>query len=101
MIPPPRDAGSWPARPPAVYPHNDATDDCRELSVAENATFDYRRDVPARWSPEDLAAQQEFVNWQIADSRWLDWSTPAVALQLVQAAQAQTPVGTVGCTELD
>ena len=56
----------------------------------------YQRDVPARWSPEDLAAQQEFVNWQIADSRWLDWSTPAVALQLVQAAQAQTAVGTVG-----
>jgi hypothetical protein len=48
----------------------------------------YQRDAPVRWSPNDLAAQQEFVG---AD--WLDWSTPAAALQLVQAAAGQTSAG--------
>src|SRR5439155_21367437 len=56
----------------------------------------YQRDVSSRWSSADLAALQEFVNAEIAGRRWLDWSTPAAALQLVQAAQAQTAVGAAG-----
>jgi len=56
----------------------------------------YQRDVSSRWSSADLASQQEFVNTQIAGRHWLDWSTPAAALQLVQAAQAQTAVGAAG-----
>jgi len=54
----------------------------------------YQRDTPVRWSPEDLAAQQAFVGVQIAGGDWLDWSTPAAALPLVQAAAAQTSAGT-------
>src|SRR5437867_12553316 len=50
----------------------------------------YPMDVCARWSPEDLAAQQEFVNAQIAGRSWLDWSSPAETLQLVQASHADT-----------
>src|SRR5438309_11174724 len=60
----------------------------------------YQRDVPARWSPADLAAQREFVNAQIAGRRWLDWSTPAAALQLVQSAFGQTASGTAGKCEV-
>ena len=56
----------------------------------------YQRDVSSRWSSADLAAQQEFVNAQIAGRHWLDWSTPAAAFQLVQAAQARTAVGAAG-----
>ena len=54
----------------------------------------YHRDAPVRWSPNDLAAQQEFVGAQIVGDDWLDWSTPAAALQLVQAAAGQTSADT-------
>ena len=50
----------------------------------------YQRDTPVRWSPNDLAAQQEFVVAQVVGDDWLDWSTPAAALQLVQAPTGQT-----------
>jgi hypothetical protein len=50
----------------------------------------YHRDTPVRWSPNDLAAQQEFVVAQVVGDDWLDWSTPAAALQLVQAPTGQT-----------
>jgi hypothetical protein len=53
----------------------------------------YQRDAPVRWSPNDLAAQQEFVAAQVAGGDWLDWSTPAAALQLVQVAAGQTSAG--------
>src|SRR5437016_9721893 len=53
----------------------------------------YQRDVPVRWSPKDVAAQQEFVNGHVIGCRWLDWSTASVALQLVQDGHAQTPFG--------
>ena len=53
----------------------------------------YRRDAAVRWSPSDLAAQQEFVAAQVVGDDWLDWSTPAAALQLVQAAKAQASAG--------
>jgi len=54
----------------------------------------YQRDAPVRWSSHDLAAQQEFVGAQVVGGDWLDWSTPAAALQLVQAAAGQTSAGT-------
>jgi hypothetical protein len=54
----------------------------------------YQRDVASRWSPDDLAAQREFVNTHVAGRHWLDWSTPAAVLQLVQASHAQTSLGT-------
>ena len=54
----------------------------------------YQRDVPVRWSSGDLAAQQNFVCAQAAMDDWLDWSTPAAALQLVQATAGQTAPGT-------
>ena len=50
----------------------------------------YQRDAPVRWSPDDLAAQQQFVNAQVAGNDWLDWSTPDAALQLFQAFAGQT-----------
>src|SRR2546428_698027 len=53
----------------------------------------YPMDGYARWSAEDLAAQQEFVNAQIAGRSWLDWSSPAATLHLVQASHAHTSVG--------
>jgi len=54
----------------------------------------YQRDTPVRWSAQDLAAQREFVNARLGAREWLDWSTPAAMLQLVQASHAQTSVGT-------
>jgi hypothetical protein len=54
----------------------------------------YQRDTPLRWSPADLAAQQHFVNVQVAGDNWLDWSTPSAAWQLAQASHAQVPVAT-------
>jgi len=62
---------------------------------AASAEFleNYQRDAPVRWSPEDLAAQQKFVNRQVAGRDWLDWSTPAAALQLVQAWQRRISAG--------
>ena len=53
----------------------------------------YRRDAAVRWSPSDLAAQREFVGAQVGGDDWLDWSTPAAALQLVQDAAGQTTAG--------
>lgn len=44
----------------------------------------YPHDANRRWSADDLAAQQEFVNGQLAGRRWLDWSTESAALQLWQ-----------------
>jgi len=63
---------------------------------ASGAEFieNYQRDAPLRWSPEDLVAQQGFVNPQVTGRDWLDWSTPGAALQLVQAIRSQTSVGT-------
>ena len=54
----------------------------------------YQLDLHVRCSPDDLAAQQAFVNSQIAGGNWLDWSSPSAALQLVQATHAATVVGT-------
>jgi hypothetical protein len=54
----------------------------------------YQRDVPMRWSPNDLAAQRKFVSAQLAGNDWLDWSTPAAALQLVQAGAGPVSTGT-------
>jgi len=53
----------------------------------------YQRDTPVRWSPDDLAAQRDFVRAQLAGCDWLDWSTPAAALQLAAAAAGQVPAG--------
>ena len=53
----------------------------------------YQRDTQVRWSPEDLAAQQEFVNARVAGYEWLDWSSPGAALRLVQANRAGASVG--------
>ena len=50
----------------------------------------YQRDASVRWSPDDLAAQREFVAAQVTGNDWLDWSTPAAALQLFQAVAGQT-----------
>jgi len=59
----------------------------------------YQRDVPVRWSLDDLAAQQEFVGAQVAGRDWLDWSAPAAALQLFQAATGQTSAGIAAKSE--
>lgn len=56
----------------------------------------YRRDALVRWSPGDLAAQGEFVNAHLAGRDWLDWSSPAAALQLVQSGPTQTVIGESG-----
>jgi len=63
---------------------------------ASGAEFleNYQRDARLRWSPEDLAAQQEFVNSQVTGRDWLDWSTPGAAMELVQASRGQTSMGT-------
>ena len=53
----------------------------------------YQRDTPVRWSPDDLAAQRDFVRAQIAGRDWLDWSTPEAALQLAAAVAGQVPAG--------
>lgn len=55
----------------------------------------FQRDAQVRWSSDDLAAQKQFVNAQIAGRKWLDWSSPAAALQLIQASRAQTSLGAV------
>ena len=54
----------------------------------------YQRDAAVRWSPNDLAAQQEFVSVKLVGCDWLDWSTPAAALQLVSVAAGQISAGT-------
>jgi len=59
----------------------------------------YRRDASVRWSPNDLAAQREFVSAQVTGNDWLDWSTPAAALQLFQAVAGQTSTVTTEKSE--
>lgn len=56
----------------------------------------YRHDAPFRWSAEDFAAQQEFVNRHLAGTAWLDWSTESAALDLLQATLALTVLTTAG-----
>jgi hypothetical protein len=55
----------------------------------------YQRDAPIRWSPNDLAAQSEFVRSHLIGGDWLDWSTPAATLQLFQATTGQAAAGIV------
>lgn len=43
-------------------------------------------DAPRRWSAEDFAAQQQFVNEGVAGTEWADWSTPMAAMQLFQSS---------------
>ena len=43
-------------------------------------------DATRRWSAEDFAAQQQFVNERVAGSKWADWSTPMAAMQLIQSS---------------
>lgn len=58
------------------------------LGVISGRVFEflrhYQADVPQRWSAEDLAAQSQFVEPWLAGKRWLDWSTEASALALLQ-----------------
>jgi hypothetical protein len=56
----------------------------------------YRHDARYRWSAEDLAAQQEFVNSQLAGKDWLDGSTEAAAFQLWQADAISASPGLAG-----
>jgi len=53
----------------------------------------YQRDTPVRWSPDDLAAQRDFVRARVAGRDWLDWSTPSAALQLAAATAGQVRAG--------
>jgi hypothetical protein len=50
----------------------------------------FQRDALVRWSSDDLAAQSQFVNAVISGRKWIDWSNPAAALQLLQASRAET-----------
>ncbi len=52
----------------------------------------YRNDFALRWSPEDLAAQQEFVIRHVENKVWLDWSDDAAVLSLIQADLVDTTV---------
>lgn len=45
----------------------------------------YQNDLRLRWSPADLAAQQDFVVAQLGELDWLDWSGDAAALELIQS----------------
>jgi hypothetical protein len=56
----------------------------------------FQRDAPVRWSADDLGAQREFVNAHISGRDWLDWSTPAAALDLVQSRAPTAPGATGG-----
>jgi hypothetical protein len=55
----------------------------------------FQRDTLVRWSSDDLAAQGQFVNGELAGREWLDWSSPASALQLIQATRAETFPGAI------
>lgn len=48
----------------------------------------YAHDAPLRWTPGDVAAQEAFVRDRVSGADWVDWSTPAAALGLVQAGAA-------------
>jgi len=43
-------------------------------------------DAPRRWSAEDFAQQQQFVNDGVAGMEWADWSTPMAAMQWIQSS---------------
>ncbi|HEY1172494.1 MAG TPA: hypothetical protein VGH19_14085 [Verrucomicrobiae bacterium] len=51
----------------------------------------YPHDQALRWSEEDLAAQGRFVESAMTGLAWSDWSSPALALPLLQAAMLNTP----------
>ena len=51
----------------------------------------YAHDQSFRWSEEDLAAQGRFAESAVAGLSWSDWSSPALALPLLQAAMLATP----------
>ena len=55
----------------------------------------FQRDALVRWSSDDLAAQKQFVNAQIAGRNWVDWSGPTAALQLIQAGHTEAFPGAV------
>jgi hypothetical protein len=59
----------------------------------------YRHDVELRWSAEDLRAQKEFVNSNVGDRRWIDWSSENATLQLLQAELVSTSVAADQRTE--
>jgi len=52
----------------------------------------WQSDARLRWSAEDFAAQQSFVNDAVAGREWSDWSTPGAAMQLIQASLLGTPL---------
>jgi len=52
----------------------------------------WQNDARLRWSAEDFAAQQSFVNDAVAGREWSDWSTPGAAMQLIQASLLGTPL---------
>ena len=59
----------------------------------------YPHDARRRWSPEDLAAQEHFIQSQTAQLHWLDWSTESAALQLLQAKLLSTTISMGGSHE--
>lgn len=63
------------------------------LSVATEFLQHYAHDVRLRWTTESLEAQQAFVTSGIAGLDWLDWSSEAVALQILQAHLTSTELG--------
>ena len=56
----------------------------------------YGHDARLRWSEMDQEEQREFVNQHIAGTSWLDWSTEAAAMELIQASLTNIGVGGVG-----
>lgn len=56
----------------------------------------YRRDAPLRWSPDDHVARQAFVNLHLAGAGWLDWSSEAATLELLQASWMAAPLASAG-----
>lgn len=59
----------------------------------------YARDARYRWTSEDLAAQEEFVGAQTRNLDWLDWSSEAAAMQLMQAKLLATQWSAGGLRE--
>ncbi len=54
----------------------------------------YQRDLTCRWTSEDVAAQAAFASRHLGEGLWLDWSSPAAALELWQAGLGLTPLNT-------
>ena len=52
----------------------------------------WQSDAPRRWSRDDFAAQQAFINAAVTGREWSDWSTPGAAMQLIQASLLGTPL---------